>query len=58
MRYDYSFSIGDFHRKQYDAETKWVTEVAKSIKDGNPEVDISWAECIRLAEKYLKERGK
>jgi len=45
-----------FHRKQYDADTKWVSQVAKSIKDENPHVDISWSECIRLAEKYLRER--
>ena len=51
-------NIGEFHRKQYDADTKWATQVAKSIlayKDENPNVDISWSECIRLAEKYLKE---
>jgi len=47
--------IGEFHRKQYDADTKWVTQVAKSIRDENPDVDISWSDCIRLAEKYLKE---
>lgn len=55
-------NIGEFHPslsdelcKQYDADTKWVTQVAKSIKDENPNVDISWSECIRLAEKYLRE---
>ena len=42
--------------KQYDADTKWVAQVAKSIKDENPDVDISWGECIRLAEKYLRKR--
>ena len=47
--------IREFHRKQYDADTKWVTQVAKSIRDENPDVDISWSDCIRLAEKYLKE---
>jgi len=50
--------IGEFHRKQYDAETKWIAEVAKSIKDENPHVDISRDECIRLAEKYLRESKK
>ena len=48
--------IGEFHRKQHDADTKWVAEVAKSIKDENPDVDMPWSECIRLAEKYLRER--
>lgn len=47
--------IREFHRKQYDADTEWVTQVAKSIRDENPDVDISWSDCIRLAEKYLKE---
>ena len=47
--------IGEFNRKQYEADTKWVTRVAKSIKDENPDVDIPWSECIQLAEKYLKE---
>jgi len=46
----------EFHQKQYDAETQWVAQVAKSIKDENPDVDISWTECIRLAEKYLREK--
>lgn len=45
-----------WHKKQYDADTKWVAQVAKSIKDENPDVDISWSECIRLAEKYLSKR--
>jgi hypothetical protein len=45
----------EFRQKQYDAETQWVTQVAKSIKDENPDVDISWTECICLAEKYLRE---
>lgn len=49
-------NIGEFHRKQYDADTKWMTEVAKSIKDENPHIDIPWSECIQLAEKYLRER--
>lgn len=49
-------NIGEFHREQYDADTKWVTQVARSIKEENPDVDISWDECIRLAEKYLRER--
>ena len=48
-------NIGEFHQKQYDADTKWVTQVARSIKKENPDVDISWSDCIRLAEKYLRE---
>ena len=48
----------ELHRKQYDADTQWVARVAASIRDENPEAEISWGECIRLAEKYLKERGK
>ncbi len=47
----------ELYRKQYDADTKWVTQVAASIRDENPDVEMSWGECIRLAEKYLKERG-
>jgi len=55
MERDQGMNIGEFYRKQYDADTKWVTQVAKSIKEGNPDVDISWSECIRLAEKRLRE---
>jgi hypothetical protein len=42
-----------FHTKQYDAETQWVAQVAHSIKQAQP--DIDWSECIRIAEKALKE---
>ena len=47
--------IGEFHQKQYDDDTRWVAQVAKSIKDENPDTYIPWDECIRLAEKYLRE---
>lgn len=43
----------DFHQKQYDAETQEIARVAKSIQGYDPE--ISWGECIRLAEKYHRE---
>ena len=48
----------ELYRKQYEADTQWVAQVAASIRDENPDVKISWGECIRLAEKHLKERGK
>jgi hypothetical protein len=47
--------ISELNKKRYDADTGWVAEVAKSLRDENPDVDISWGECIRLAEKYLLE---
>ena len=48
----------ELYRKQYEADTQWVAQVAASIRDENPDLKISWDECIRLAFEYLKERGK
>jgi len=48
--------IGDFHRKQYEGDMKWVTRVAHEMKKDNP--GVLWDECIRQAEQVLKERDK
>lgn len=46
--------IGGFHQKQYDADTRWVAEVARSIRLNHP--DVPHNDCIRIAERALKER--
>lgn len=43
----------EFATKQYLAETESVAITARLLKKDNP--DISWGECIRLAEKWLSE---
>ena len=46
----------ELSKKGYQAETQWVAQVAKSIQLENPSLNLSWGECIRLAEKALRER--
>ena len=42
-----------FAQKQYDAETQEVARVARSIQ--HAQSDLSWGQCIELAEKYVGE---
>lgn len=46
--------IDSFYQKQYDAETQEIARQAKSLQDNNP--DLTWGECIRLVEKWNKEK--
>lgn len=41
------------NQKQYDSETQSVAITAKELQKDNP--DLSWGECIRLAEKWMSE---
>lgn len=43
-----------FAQKQYDSETQDVARIARETRKNHPE--LSWSECIRLAEKWVAER--
>lgn len=44
----------ELYQKRYDADTQTVAQAAQRLQQDQP--DLSWGECIRLAEKWLKER--
>lgn len=41
-------------QNQYDSETQEVARIARSIQDNHS--DLSWGECIRLAEKHISRQ--
>lgn len=44
---------GSLAQKKYDSETQSIAITAREIQKENP--DISWGECIRIAEKWNSE---
>lgn len=44
------------NQKKYDSETQDIAITAKHLQKDNP--DLSWGECIRLAEKWKSEDKK
>jgi hypothetical protein len=52
-----AMNIGDFHRKQYDAETQRVALLARSLRKENPGFFSSHGEAIEAAEQIIAKEN-